>query len=251
MDSQPQQTPRSAWKTRRPRPHLVLLLLLLLLGVLALPLAGCGSSEDITTKPAAQILAASRTAAQHASSVHVLSQTHLSRTPLTLELHLAGQEGGSARLTIGQTTSEAVRMGNTLYLKAGPTLTKRLEEQTGQRTPHGSWTKLPASAPQSTQFTALTQPSGELTLLLNAPTLSLTKGPITTINGHKAIELKTKGKLYTGQIYIAATGTPYPIKIVKHGQENSTTTFTSWNQPITITPPANIVNLNQTPHKSS
>ena len=82
------------------------------------------------------------------------------------------------------------------------------------------------------------------------PTLSLTKGPITTINGQKAIELKTKGKLYTGAIYIAATGTPYPIEIVKHGRETGQTTFTGWNQPVTLSAPAGAVELSQLEHKA-
>ncbi len=209
--------------------------------------AGCGSSESVSSKPAAAILTASRAAARQASAVHVLSEVfrlgsdpkaRTKPTPTsTVELQLNGDGAGRARLQLLGRESQAIRVGNTLYLNGGQRFKRRLENLTGHYIAAGTWVKTPLRASELAGFAALTEPSGELALLLRNPTLSLTKGPLTTIDGLEAIELKTTGKLYTGAIYIAATGIPYPLMIEKHGQETSTTTFTNWNKPTQLTPP--------------
>ncbi len=238
-----------ARKPRRLAPGPALLPIALLASILV---AGCGgSSEDLSAKPAAAILATSANAARNASGVRVLSRLSAGGLPVITELQLAGRQGGHARLSFGRVSSEAIRIANTIYLKASPLQAQRLTSTTGTHISAGSWLKAPAANPQMARYTALTQPAGELTLLLSNPTISLTKGPISTINGRKAIELKTKGKLYTGAIYIAATGTPYPLKIVKHGQETGQVTFSGWNDPVTLHAPANAVQIDQLEHAKS
>jgi len=224
---------------------------------LTLALQACGSSENIASRSPAAILAASRTAARDASAVHALSAVYDERADpkvktkakplpmLTLELQLTGGDG-RARLVLLGTESEAIRIGDTLYVKGGPGFDQRLARLTGQQIAPGTWVKAPANTTALASSAALTEPMRELTLLLANPTISLTKGPVTTIDGHKAIELKTEGKLYTGAIYIAASGTPYPLLIVKHGLENARTTFTGWNQPTQLTAPTGAVELNAT-----
>ncbi len=216
-----------------------------LLGTLALTaaLAGCGSSNDpITSKSATEILAASRTAARDASAVHVLSKLSVGRSTNTLELQLTHQ-GGRARVQLLGRGSEVIRVDNTLYAKASPAFYRRLAQRTGKHVPPGTWLAVPANGTQLPEFAALTQPGGELTLLLRDPTISLTKGHTLTVNGQTAIELKEKGTLYTGAIYITTTGQPYPIAIVKHGRENGQITFSAWNKPVPLSPPANAVEL--------
>ncbi len=234
------------------------------LAVIAVVLGGCGSSEDIASKSPAAILAASRTAAQKASAVHVKSQFYITTTTRskakgkpktklvpasTIELQLTSN-GGRARLVSLGGESEAIRVGSTLYVKGGPALYRNLARRTGVHVAPGTWLKAPANGGRLAESAALTEPGGELTLLLASPTLSLTKGATTTIKGQKAIELKTRGKLYTGAIYIAATGTPHPIEIVQHGRETSQTTFTGWNDPVTLTAPAGAVELSKLEHKA-
>ena len=55
---------------------------------------------------------------------------------------------------------------------------------------------------------------GELNRLLST-TAPVAKGAKTTINGQKAIEVKEAAKLYKGLLYVATTGKPYPIQLVK------------------------------------
>ncbi len=211
--------------------------------MLTLALAGCGSSpKDIASKSPAAILAASRTAARDASAVHMLGKFSAGRITSDLELQLTHGEG-RARMSLLGHSSEAIRIGNTLYAKGSPGFYRLLAQRTGVHIAPGTWLKVPANGGQLREFAALTEPSGELALLLEDPTISLTKGHTLTVNGQKAIELKEQGKLYTGAIYITTTGQPYPIAIVKHGRENGQITFSAWNKPVPLSPPANAVEL--------
>lgn len=231
-------------KTHQRRP-LALALGLVLLLLLPATFIGCGGSgEDITAKSPAAILAASARTALSASGVHVLSQFSSGKLHVNTELQLAGAGGGRAHSSFGNRSNEAIRIGDTIYIKVGAILAKRLAS-TGVHISVGSWVKASAKDPQVAQFVSATQPSGDLAFMLRAPTVSLAKGPITTIHGKKAIKLKTEGKLYTGAIYIAASGAPYPIEIVKHGRETGQVTFSGWNQPVALSPPANAVELSK------
>jgi hypothetical protein len=228
--------------------------------MLAAAVAGCGtSSEPIVSKSPAEILAASRAAARDASAVHVQSEIFVAairpskantkpETKLipvgTIELQLT-TDGGRARLLLFGTEVQAVRIGDTLYVKGGPSLYKQLAARTGVHLAAGTWIKTPADGTQLTEYAALTQPSGELTLLLREPTVSLTKGHITTIDGQQVIELREKAKLYTGAIYIATTGAPYPVAIVKHGRESGRTTFSGWNKPVSLSAPTGAAELSK------
>ena len=48
-----------------------------------------------------------------------------------------------------------------------------------------------------------------------------------------------------GTLYVATSGKPYPVKLAKGGAGGGTLTFDRWNQPVSITPPANAIDLAQ------
>lgn len=209
--------------------------------------AGCSSSSNLlASRSPGAILAAARRAAESASAVRVQSASYdgkSAKTPtLTLKLQLTSA-GGRAVLSLLGRKSEAIRVGNTVYVKGGPAFYRRLARVTGQHLAPGTWVKAPANGSQLAESSALTERTRELGLLLRNPTISLTKGRSTVLDGKDAIELKEKGKLYTGAIYITATGTAYPLLIVTEGQESGRTTFAGWNQPTQLTPPAGAIQL--------
>ncbi len=232
--------------------------------VLVTALAGCASSSEngVVAKPAGAILAASQTAARTASAVHVSSQSFATTItanktkgkPKTKLVRVSGIElqltsgGGRARVSLLGHTSEAIRLGSTLYVRGAGAFYTNLARRTGMHLPTGAWLKAPAHSGQLAESAALTESGGELALLLRDPTISLTKGHTTTIKGQKAIELKETGKLYMGAIYIATTGTPYPILITRHGQQAGETTFTGWNHSVTLQTPAKAIELSSPKH---
>jgi hypothetical protein len=221
--------------------------LALLVVVLALSVAGCGSSDNgVSSKPAGQILQATKTAAQSASSVHVVASSKLTHGgSLKLDASLAKDQAHTQVSVLGM-TFEVIRDGHTLYVEGDPVFAARLEAVLGVKIPANKWLKGSTEGALA-QTGAFTEIDKELPLILSG------SGPISTgakvkIDGQPAIILKETRKLYTGTLYVATTGQPYPIKLVKKGRETGQTTFTGWNNPVTVTPPANAVDVSQLQH---
>jgi hypothetical protein len=210
-------------------------------GVLAVALAtaalGCGGSSGngVASKSAPEILAASRAAAAAASSVRITGRT--AQGPISSSFDVAlTRTGGSGRVTLLGLTFDSIRVGDTLYVKGSPQLYERIGGPLA-KAPHGVWVKLPASNPNVAAYASLTTLASETARLLTLPA-PITKGASTTIDGQPAIELKETRKLSSSSIYIATSGDPYPIRIVKHGRETGTIAFSGWNQRLTVTAPA-------------
>ncbi len=217
---------------------------------LATVLAGCGSSSNnIASKSPAEILAASRATALNASSVHIVSWASLGKASFKSDFELA-QNAGRARLSILGVTSDVIRIGNTLYIKGNRAFRRQLERRIGVHLPEGAWIKAPATYPKLVGLAALTNVSHVSTTLPRSPA-ALSKGATTTINGQRAVELKQAARLYAGTLYIATTGNPYPIWHVKHGHESGQTTYTNWNQPVTLSAPANAIELSKLQQQAS
>ena len=211
-------------------------------------LAGCGgsSSDPALSGSPAQILAASRTAATHASAVHI--QTTASQGPLTLNTDLQLTDtGGRAKLKFERLSYEVIRIANTIYLKGTPGVYKHLIAGNHVLVPTGLWLKGPATTGSLARYAALTSLPVQLDRQLTGG--PFTKGTTTTINGQKAIELHDTGKLFSGSLYIAATGNPYPIQIIKQGRETGRTTFSGWNQPAALSAPPDAIALTTLEHR--
>jgi hypothetical protein len=215
-------------------------LALLLTLALVAALTGCGSSGNgVASKSASEILAVTKAAAASATSVHVVSKASQGPLSLTLNLDLASN-GGRGQVSLLGLAFELIRVGNTLYLKGNPAFYTRLSSTTGLHLPRGVWLKAPASGGKLAQLAAFTEASGELNRLLSS-TGPVTKGATSTVNGQKAIELKETAKLFSGSLYVAATGKPYPIELVKRGKETGQITFSGWNAPVSLSAPANAI----------
>jgi hypothetical protein len=221
-------------------------------GVLCLALitalAGCGSSDNgVASKSASQILAATTAAAQSSNSVRVSTRSTVGggTAKLTMSASLA-KDHGHARLALAGIGVEAIRAGETLYIKGNDRFDAQLERTFGVKVPARTWLKGPASGTLG-RIGSFIDMSRELPLILSVSG-PVTKGATTTVDGQPAIELKEVAKLYTGTLYVATTGTPYPIKLVKTGRETGKTVFSGWNDPVTVTPPKNAVDFSQLQH---
>jgi hypothetical protein len=228
-----------------------------LAAVLSAALASCGSSGNgVAAKPASEILAASTAAAESASSVHILSTTKANGATITTNLQLASNDGRSA-LSLPGFSYEVMRIGGTVYVRGNKAFNGHLGQRLGgaegatiAKLPAGTWMKAPATSRLGTGLTALTNMRSELQSILRGDTLA--KGPETTVNGQHAITLHEAKKFYTRSLYIATTGKPYPIQImrqpltnVKALSQSAITTFSGWNAPIALSAPANTVDISQ------
>jgi len=216
-------------------PHGRLALATVLFSVL---LAGCGGSSGNGTasKSAPEILAASKAAVESATSVRVSGGSAQGPLKLTINLQLASN-AGHAQVSLLGLEFEVIRTGGTLYLKGGPAFYRRLGIT--MNVPPGAWVAI-SNPSQAAGLDAFTDLQGEVNRVLSTSTPP-TKGASTTITGQPAIELKISGKLYSGSLYIATTGQPYPLQLTKSGKETSHITFSGWDQPVTIAAPTNVI----------
>ena len=225
-----------------------LLALILLVGLLA----GCGggssssssSSSDngISGKSTAEILAATKAAADAASSVHVSGSIVSGGSPITLDMNLLAGKGGRGQLSEGGLSFELIQVNKTVYIKGSAAFYKHIGGSAAAQLLQGKWLKAPST---SSDFASL----GQLTDLhqLVDQTLAnhgtVTKLGTSTVNGEKVVGLtdKTKG----GTLYIAATGQAYPIQIAKSGSGGGKINFSAWNKPVTLAAPANAIDVAQ------
>jgi hypothetical protein len=226
---------------RRRTPPLLALAALLL----AVAIAGCGGSSSssgsgIADKSPAAILAATKVAADGAKSVHVSGSIVSGNSPITLDMQLLAGKGGRGQLSQDGLSFELIEVGDTVYIKGSPAFYKHIGGGAAAQLLQGKWLKAPATG---SDFASL----GQLTNLheLVDQTLSdhgtLSKSGTTTVKGQKVVGLTGKAK--GGTLYVAATGKPYPIEIAKSGSSSDSITFDRWDEPLTLSAPANAIDI--------
>ncbi len=216
------------------------------LGLAALlALSGCGSSDNgVSSKSGKEILAASKAAAVGASSVHVVGKSSQGRLTLAIDLSLT-RNGGRGQVSFPGLDFEVIRIGDTVYVKGSPVFYSRVGAIIGKtlQVPAGTWLKGSVTRSALSQLVAFTDRASELDRLLSSPG-SVTKGASTTVNGQKVIELKEATKVYKGVLYVATTGKPYPVALVKSGgKERGRTTFSGWDEEVSLSAPSPVVDV--------
>jgi hypothetical protein len=214
--------------------------------LLVAALAGCGGSDSsgngVAAKSPAQILAASKAAADGASSVHVSGSVVSAGTPLALNLTLAAGRGGRGQISTNGLSFELIQVDGTAYIDGSPTFYRHFAGAAAAQLLQGRWLKAPASTGELAPISSLT----DMRKLVDSGLGShetLVKGATTTIDGRPVIALKYASK--GGTLYVATTGTPYPIEIEKAGSEGGKISFEHWNVPVAIAAPANAIDINQ------
>ncbi len=230
-----------------------------LAATLALSLAslcGCGSqSNGVASKSAADILATATSAAQQASSVHI--KTRSANGPLTLTLNMSyAKNGARGSVSLFGLDYQLIRIDDTLYVSGNSRFYQELSHTLSghaatavAKLPAGTWLKATVGSGPASGLADITEMNSELALILGRGT-PVAKGAEATVNGQQAIELRQAAKLYTGSLFIATTGKLYPILERKTGRETGETTFNQWNQPVTLTPPANATDIGQLKHQT-
>jgi hypothetical protein len=227
-------------------------LALALVALALLAIAGCGSSSSagngVASKTPAEILAATKAAADSASSVHVAGALGSGGSPITLDLGLVAGHGGRGRISEGGLAFELIVVAGTVYIKGSPSFYSHYGGAAAAQLFRGRWLKAPATTGELASLASL----ASLTNLghLLDQTLSghgtLARGATTTVSGQPVIELRDTAK--DGSLYVATTGQPFPIAIVKRGAEAGRVAFTNWNEPVALSAPSGAIDLSQLQH---
>lgn len=199
-----------------------------------------GSGNGVASKSATGIFKAANQAIDTASSVHIYGTISSGGTPISLDMHLAAGKGAVGQISSHGLTAKLISVGNYVYINgaesfwqafAGPTIAQKLA---------GKWLKAPAVG----NFSSIAHLTN-MRILFNQTFSShgtLAKGDTTTVRGQKVVALRdtTNG----GTLYVATTGQPYPVEITKEGGKSSgTVIFDEFNQPVSLSPPANAVSV--------
>jgi hypothetical protein len=231
--------------------------------------AGCGGSNGggnggssqesgLAAESASAVVADASKAAQDASSFHMAGTIHSSSggvfgsNAVELDLSIVRGKGATGSVTAaGGAKVDLIVAGNSGYMRASSAFWKHFAKQQGgsaaasfAATLFGDkWLKFPAN---NKQFQALTSPAKANSIFksLTSNHGKLENQGEKTYKGQSVVAITdtTKG----GTLYVAATGTPYPVALTKTGGKSSgALTFDEWNQPVTLTAPKGALDLSQ------
>jgi hypothetical protein len=204
---------------------------------------GCGNSSSgngVASKTPTEIVAATKAAADSASSVHVSGSIVSASTPIRLDMDLVQGKGGRGQLSEGGLSFELIETEGTVYIKGSPAFYSHFAGSAAAQLFQGKWLKAPAGNSSFASLTSLI----ELHKLLDSALANhgkLVKGATTTAEGQQAVGVTDTSQGAT--LYVATTGEPYPIEIVKGGADGGKVLFNHWNEPVSLTAPANAVDI--------
>ncbi len=217
----------------------------ILLALAVSALGGCGGSSGngVASKSPTEILAAAKAAADSASAVHVSGSSVTGGTPIVLDLSLVAGKGGRGRLSENGLSFELIEIDGTIYINGSPAFYSHFAGPAAAQLLHGKWLKASTSNTSFAGLSSLTDLRKLLDAALSSSHGSLTKVGTSTVNGQSAVGVKDTTQ--NGILYVATTGSAYPLEITKGGASGGTITFSEWNKPVTLTAPTNAVDIEQ------
>jgi len=226
----------------RPRVLASLLLATVLPGA-AFP--GCGGSSSgngVASKSADQIVAAAKAAAVGAATVHIAGSIVSEGKPLKIDMQLVKDKGGRGRITLEGVSIDLVRVGGSVYINGSQAFYRRVAGAAAAQLLQGKWLKAPENSGNFASLASLT----DLAKLMNTTLSShgtLSRGGTKTVGGQKTVAVNDVSQ--GGTVYVATTGSPYPVELSKDGSGGGKIVFDKWNKSVTLTAPANAININQ------
>ncbi len=213
------------------------------LGVLVisvtLPACGGSSGNGVAGKSVGGITQAMTQALAHVTSAHISGTIAAGASQTGLDLKLVSGKGGRGTISQGPLSFRVVVVGGQVYIYGGKVFLSRFGGSSAVKLFSGKWLQEPATG-QYALFASLTNLQSLFHQLLSHKD-RITKGSQTKVEGQQAIELIDKSR--GGTLYVATTGKPLPIAIVKTGTSGGRIDFSGYDQPVTLTAPKGAINL--------
>jgi hypothetical protein len=205
-------------------------------------LAGCGGSSSgsgIASEPPQKILGDSLAAAKGLKSVHAAGTVNSAGQHIKLDIQLVGGKGGRGQITLGGLSFSLVGLNHYAYMQAPPAVWEKAgAPASAAQKLQGKWLRTPATG-QFGSIASLTDINALFTQLLTQHGKKLKTGGVSTLAGRKVVAVKSD----QGTLYVAATGKPYPVELVKPGSNGGRIDFDRFNEPVTLSAPTNTVDL--------
>ncbi|HZR95693.1 MAG TPA: hypothetical protein VFA56_08360 [Gaiellaceae bacterium] len=201
--------------------------------------ASTSSSNGEAKKPAKQIVADAKTAARGAGSFRIKGSISSGGQTIALNL-LVGRAGGNGTMTFQGSKIDIIRTGKNVYLRTGAAFYRKIGAAKGAASAlAGKWLKASTSTKSFgdlAQFTDI----DKLVEQALSPNGKVTKGAETTVDGQKAIELKSK----EGSLFVATEGAPYPVQLRGNkGTLSGAMHFSDFGAPVDTTAPQNAIDV--------
>jgi hypothetical protein len=215
----------------------------------AVLLTGCGGQSKSAkpngeaSKPADRVFADAKSAATSASSAHVAGNLVAADTPITLDLDLARGKGAKGSMTTDGLQFDIVRMGDTAYIRGSDAFYRHFAGSAIAQLLHGRWLKASVTQSRFRSFAPLTN-LGLLFAKVSSGHGKLVNDGETTYKGQSVVAIRDTSD--NSKLYVAATGTPYPVAIVgRRKGQSGTITFSAWNKPIALSAPKGALDISQ------
>jgi hypothetical protein len=206
----------------------------------AISAAACSSSSGsngTSGQSATQIISAVKQSLSSASSVRITGNIQQGSKQATFDLTTFSGGDFDGTISFSGSSVKLVRIGKTDYLNATKSFyTNQGAPAAAAQTLAGKWVYGPDSQiGLGNSFTL-----SSLTTQITKPQGTVTKGTTGTIDGQSAVSLRSQ----QGTLWVATSGTAYPIELAKSGSNGGVVKFTAWNQGSTPTAPAGAQSLN-------
>jgi hypothetical protein len=216
-----------------------------LVGLVCLALTGCGGSSSgngLASKSPEQIVAAAKESAEHAATVHIAGSIISENKPISLDMELVAGKGAKGHLSLEGLGIDVIALEHAFYLNGSTAFYRHIAGSAAAALLQGKWLKAPTTSGEFASLAQLTD-LGKVIDSTLASHGALQSAGTNTVGGRQAVGVtdSTRG----GTLYVAATGTPYPLEITKNGSGTGTITFDRWNQPVTLAAPAKAINITQ------
>jgi hypothetical protein len=198
-----------------------------------------GPANGVARRTPNQIVAAASRAIELAHSVHVVGSVVDNGIQVRLDLHLSRGHGGQGEVSENGLGFRLISTGRVLYIQGSDAFWSHFGGASATRLFRGKWLKAP-DAGQFGTLGRLATTQGLVGQLLSRHG-KLFRAGRTTVDGQPAVGVvdRTQG----GTLFVATTGKPYPLEVVKRGADGGFVRFTDFNQPVTITIPSKSINL--------
>jgi hypothetical protein len=205
-------------------------------------LAGCGSSSSgrgIASQPPETIVKESLAAANSLSSVHTFGTIKSGAQHIQLDMTLVGGAGGQGEISLNGLTFHLVGLNHFAYMQAPPAVWRKAgAPAAAAHLLRGKWLRTPATG-QLASIAKLTDIHQLFNQLLTEHEPHLKTGGTSRLAGRKVVAVLGGN----GRLYVAASGKPYPVRLIKTGSDAGQLSFDRFNQVTRLTAPTNTLDL--------
>jgi hypothetical protein len=209
--------------------------------------AGCGGHKQAAppngeaAKPAARVFADAKGAATSASSARVSGDIESNGTSITLDLEMVRGQGAKGSVALDGRQADIVRIGDVAYVHGSDAFWQHYAGPLFAQLLHDRWVKAPVDTKRFQSLAPLTN-LGLLFAQIGAHHGKLVNDGKTTYKGQHVVAIRDTSD--GSRLYVAATGTPYPVAIVggKAGR-SGTIEFGDWNKHVSLTAPSGAIGI--------